>query len=432
LGVALLLVIVVMREAGQPQFYETFFATGEQGWVSADGQNQTTISVLQNVGSVSEDGPNEGSPTSAESSHWSPAEKWVDSMDLPLQRAWIQSLVLISEMSAEMAGTSPGDTSTIPWAGLSPTQINVSAKKLEQLADSYDPVGLADALRGIEQMRDFAGGGEVPADFWQTISPWATEVLDALDQTALARISDGTFWTGADSDSFYLQLARANELPAEGAVSTGTLPLLQQPDIYRGQRVRLVGTLQLAQRQDAKPNRLGIENYWKVWMIPDDGGIRPTIFMTPQLPQTLANSLTEDGRWDARSNAANPNGQFAAVGRFIKRLPYRSSVGADLAPVVIGRVVATRGILPGSAAKKTKESDIDAREASDASGMNRFGGLIFAVLGGIALAGVLMYRVSIDAKRSRRLRRLATENTMSNLDDLARRDEPKRMRELSE
>lgn len=423
LAVALLLVIVVMREARQPGFYETFFASDQDGWVSTDPSgkhNPTPISTVVAVNSQSERDSEpsrdsgDGSPTPGNQPKWSMAPQWVDSMELPTQRAWIQTLIALK---------SPSVQPPAKWMGLSSEQIVASEETLILLVDGSasesESEELANVLRGIEKVRDFAQGNEFTPDFWKKIDWWAIPMLAALDQSALGRVTDGTFWSGTDSDAFYLQLAQADELTADGAATTGTLPLLQQPDVYRGQRVRIVGTLQLAERLDAKPNRVGIKNYWKLWIIPADGGIRPTILMTPQLPQSLAGSLTDDGKWDKTANPGNPTGQFAAVGRFIKRLPYRSSVGADLAPVVIGRVIATLGDSVGATAPVSMQTDTPKQAASSDHGRMRSWGMLLAVFTGIALAGGLMYRTSIDAKRSRLMRKQATDGTTLNLDGLS-------------
>ena len=140
-------------------------------------------------------------------------------------------------------------------------------------------------------------------------------------------------------------------------------------------------------------------------MIPADGGIRPTVLMTRELPKALLAGLTTDGGWDRKANPENPNGRFVAVGRLIKTISYRSSIGADLAPVVIGRVIATRSTIdPDNTTSRQRNS-------SGNSGATRsdwrLTGVVAAILAGIALAATLMYRTSLDAKRSRKLRRLA-------------------------
>jgi hypothetical protein len=145
--------------------------------------------------------------------------------------------------------------------------------------------------------------------------------------------------------------------------------------------------------------------------------------MTRQLPETIADSLTAGGLWDRTSNPANPDGQIAAVGRFIKRLPYRSSIGADLAPVVIGRVVGAKGVAATTDGQPAR--NVEGGPNADADHVAGITGILLAVLAGIALAGWLMYRSALDAKRTRILRQQAGDDVQLDLDALADHDSDK-------
>ena len=386
--------------------------------MSIDAAKPSALAIVEvgaaEVGAAETETP-EGNRDRLDVPSWQSAAGWVESMDLTLQRAWIQTLMCVKSNSSR----APSDPSPVQWTGLSSEEITTASEQLEGLSDASDQEAVVKILLATDAMQDYAASGEFQRNLWAEIAWWANPLLDSLDQAALSRVTDGTFWTGADSDAFYLQLARSNELPDDGAVTTGTLPLLQQPDTYQGQRVRLVGTLQLAQRQDAKSNRVGVDGYWKLWIIPADGGIRPTILMAEQLPEVLINSLTDEGKWDRTRNPSNPAGQIAAVGRFIKRLPYRSSIGADLAPVVIGRIVATRGQPAAVVDSKAGNAASGPGKASPADSQSHLLGILLAVIGGIVIAGGLMYRTSQDAKRSRELRKLATEKSKVDLDGLS-------------
>lgn len=439
LAVALALVVVVMREARHPGVYQTFFNTPQSDWVAVDDQ---PFNSVVSANAVKEDPMGDGDQNNSSDfggnlsangvfiPPWISARRWVQSMDIELQRGWIQSLIRVQQQAEDsrsnrIAKSNEAENGKVEevkgakrgqWSGLSEGQITDSIERLETIAnlsqlDRVDQIVTAsDTLRNAAEQGDFSPG------LWSEIRWWANPMLDALDQEALLRVTDGTFWTGPDSDAFYLQLARASELDLgeRNSVVTGTLPLLQQPEVYQGQQVRIVGTLQLAQRLDAKANRVGIEQYWKLWVIPADGGIRPTIFMTESLPEAVTESLTKDGKWDRTRNRSNPDGQIAAVGRFLKRLPYRSSIGADLAPVVVGRVVATQGLVTQGHERSTGESSGHAAQdvgeiGTPIEGNPGWVGILVAVLAGVLLAVGLMYRTSIDAKRSRQLRMRAPE-----------------------
>ncbi|MDV6031728.1 MAG: hypothetical protein F9B45_16880 [Phycisphaera sp. RhM] len=390
LGVVLLLVIVMMREARQPGLYQTFFDAQEETWVEIEPATKPTLAMAQ-PGEASTDAfanspanrsaRDASSPSAAATSlaaTWDAAPLWVDAMELSLQRAWIQSLIQLQSVGRHAVD----DRTPLEWVGLSVEQLDASVERLvsqsplsesdasdssapgsdaqgsdAQGSDAQGSEPNAEVLAGLKTLRGCAAAGECDPGLWKRISSWALPLLDALETAAFQRVNDGTFWTSADSDAFYLGLARSDRLAVDQGVTTGTLPLLQQPEVYRGQTVRLVGRLQLAEKKTAQTNRVAIESYWKLWIIPADGGIRPTILMTRQLPEAIADSLTADGSWDRASNPANPDGQIAAVGRFIKRLPYRSSIGADLAPVVIGRLVGAKGVAATTDGQPAKNAE---------------------------------------------------------------------------
>ncbi len=413
----LALVIVVMREAGRPGHYETFFADAPSGQTANETEfSETKVSETEFKAGGSAFAPRTESADTANTdtagsdtagrpgspgggwdtraAGWDAAARWVDGMDVELQRAWIRLLVGIrSAPSGAIDGP----------ASLDEDQLASSIEGLKSVPGPVDDSDRAEVLQWLGA-RAGAGAGENSVQ-WQSMSWWAGPVLEELDRAALGRVSDGTFWTGLDSDAFYLQLASVDGLPVDAAVQTGTLPLLQQPDVYQGQTISLAGRLQLGNQIDAQSNRLGIGHYWKLWVPPEDGGVRPTVLITPDLPELLQRSLDQEGRWDARANPANPDGHIRAVGRFIKRIPYRSSVGADLAPVLIGKVVAAQGVTAaGQSGSGMTPPD------SRWGWLKGWRGIVLAVVGGVLLAAALMYRTSIDAKRSRRLRGAAADS----------------------
>ena len=447
LAAALLLVIVVMREARRPGLYQTFFGAQRADWVAVEskpaGPNSPQVSTPdsgppeaparkdpdQPIPDTSHSGatpPGDGQTQpkqrpESQAEPWAPATAWVDEMGLPLQRAWIESLLKIRRSQDQQTNPPATDASQADqWTGLSVEQIDQSGERITELAQSEQSPRLQEVVDGIAAMRQAAQSGRIPSDLWTGISHWAVPLLDQLDREALGRVSDGTFWTGADSDAFFLQLLRADELRREEGQKTGTLPLLQQPDIYQGHTIALDGTLQLAQQVDAKQNRFEVDSYWKLWVIPSDGGIRPTVLITPSLPESVTKCLTADGSWDRTASEFNPDGEILAVGRFIKRLPYRSSIGADLAPVLIGRLVAVKGD-SRTARSAGATSDAEAGDAN-ADGGSGLLGIWLAVAAGIGIAAVLMVRTSIDAKRSRRLRSRSLEFDELKLDELQRKD----------
>ncbi len=420
LSVALLLVIVVMRQAQRPGVYEIFFpasgqpASGQLEQPQDDAKSVPSIVLIEGAPSGEKDNLT-GSVGGTSLAPWSRAAAWVENMEPADQKDWIASLMRLRRID----GASPdADTSfgSSAWKGLSTETLFRNLDELAQVPDQ-DPA-IVDQIAADAQRFESALTGETidEAVRWAQLSWWGEPVLDALDRAALSRVKDGTFWTGSDSDAFYLQLARAGELSGRGTAKTGTLPLLQQPDTYQGQTIRLVGKLGVAEFKQAQDNSLGVDSYWKVWMIPDDGGIRPILLIVQELPSALADCLTVDGQWNRACNPNNPEGAFSAVGRFVKRLPYRSSLGADLAPAVIGRIESTRG----ASRLEEKENARGSGETSSSRGQAMFSSqgwlaIASAMFAGFLIAAVLMVRTKRDAARTRELRHRANELSPSEL-----------------
>lgn len=410
MGVALILVLVVMRQARQPALYETFFGDPKGQWQPIQATQTTTTKASTGISgrangtrieSQSETATrapeilkNTHTPfqtkSDSEAEHWKEAGKWIEQLSVELQRSWIKTLLTLEH--------GPQDELTNRENLITTEDIAASREALSRVEPASDR-----ALQVMDSIEEWIADEEADLTLpWTDFSWWAIPVLDALDHAAIARVTDGTFWTGEDSDAFYMQLVRSTTLPTDQGITAGTLQLLQQPEIYQGQSLNMVGSLGLVENVPAKENDYSVDQYWKLWMIPSDGGIRPILLICRELPAEVSEHLTPGGKWDRSSNPDNPNGEFAAVGRFLKRLPYRSSVGADLAPVVIGRVVASRGSGPSSATLKAATEDAAAGKTS--TNQMRMLGLIAATVLGIAIATGLMYRTSMDAKRSRRLR----------------------------
>ncbi|MCC9600003.1 hypothetical protein LOC67_05470 [Stieleria sp. JC731] len=397
-----------MRQARQPGLYEVFF-TASPDAVSEDVDSKSLIALPNSntlPGPVASPTNDESQKTARESNSitnlWTDARPWVASMDLALQRDWIKTLVPIE---GQLSRPNASDNASFDWEGVSTQQIAKSSELLTQLRPSQ-PERKAMAERVIEQLNqlsNIAGQSDITADQLPPMAAWATATLDALDQEALSRVQDGTFWTNDDSDAFYLQLARSERLSIRDASSIGTLPLLQQPDVYQGQTLQIIGLLQLAEKVEAKSNRSGIREYWKLWIVPNDGGVRPLIMMVPSLPTSYQNILLADGTPNRKGNRDVSN-QLKCVGRFVKRLPYRSSVGADIAPVLIGRV-----LTPARASAQSLDLNNPAPQPAQQITTAGWIGILVTVIAGIMIAAGLMLRAAKESKRTRKLRQNAME-----------------------
>ena len=343
LVVALALVVLVMKQASKPAVYRPFFGTqGSPGGVVR--QISTPIS---------------GSTTPV-----------IDPIDRKLANNLIADLPVgeQKEWVATLLNWQDGQEFTLPES-FQALQ-SASDESTESLAWSH----LFDSLAE-------------PSDDARVDSVAATALLAALDDAAAARVVDGSVWNPGDFDAFYRYLDQANQFSDVGVAATGVLPLLQQPDVFRNQLVRVHGSVARCERIPAKDNVYGIDSYWQLWIRPDDGADRPLVAIVPDAPSLVTAVGPEAVSQDGPS--------VVLVGKFLKRLAYRSSIGADLAPVVVGRL-AVVPLTPNEIPQEINQSE--------SSNGPVWATLSAAVLVGIVIAVLTMYRTSVAAKRMRELR----------------------------
>lgn len=155
----------------------------------------------------------------------------------------------------------------------------------------------------------------------------------ALDREYLSRVSDATIWTRDDADAFYrwLEIGNSQELGEWGPpIFVGFVSLLDQPAVYRGARVAMRGTAVRAESIRAADNAFGVEQYWLVWVKPEDGSDRPVMGYAVDLPDDLR-MLTQSG-------VDQQGPEVLLDGVFLRRHLYRSQKGSELAPVLVGRI----------------------------------------------------------------------------------------------
>ncbi len=411
MSVVLVLLVFVMGQAAKPGVYEVFFGVepefeAETVGMASDGFDATLAATQQQrVRDLSVTEPCRElarvltrTLSLNEQRQWTVVlARWNSGKPFPLMGSLVdQSVQALGELS-----------------DVDESQRDSWKKTLEKFGKIY---GDSELIAGGEQPRDDA---EATKD--AEIDPAQAELSDddavrlvawfnALDLAALDRVVDGSVWRSADFDAFYLQLEQADSLSSSGAVTTAVVPLLQQPEIYRGQLVRVSGLIAKADRLDASANPHSIDDYWQLWIKPDTGGDRPMVFIVPGLPSGMAEAVKQGGK---------PTGRF--VGRFFKRLAYRSRTGAEVAPVMIGRVLRPTPSV-SMARAKTNQGD-------GASNKQRFlMTLLIASVIGVSLAAIAMWRTSVAARRSRELR-ARRQRPDEFLDDLSQADmkpEPER------
>ncbi|MFG0267016.1 MAG: LapA family protein, partial [Rhodopirellula sp. JB055] len=267
------------------------------------------------------------------------------------------------------------------------------------------------------------------ASEWETVQAAVTEQILSEDQTLedgertptrmeqeslIAQVDDGTVWRAADQPALCATLALhrspkawSAEPPFEPVLDTGLLPLLQQPDVYRGRTVRATGTLVRIVSVQANANQWGIDRYWDCWLQPDDGSLRPWLVIVPELPSgirelvpDLASDRTSSGAVDVKA----PLPTIVIEGEFLKRLSYQSADGVELTPVVVGHVQAVRsnGNPVVGAAIQSLASNSPVEQSPKKSRSLSLGMIVLiATAIGIAIGALVMWRSAVAHRRLR-------------------------------
>lgn len=222
--------------------------------------------------------------------------------------------------------------------------------------------------------------------------PQSTAIMPPVsaDETiaveAQSRVVDGTVWRASDRDAIRLRLQYWNQSSGDDAnqgVAAGVLPLLQQPDVFRGQIVRMRGKVARCEKIDATDR---LPEYWQLWIRPDDGADRPFVALVSKVPANIAGIAA-----DASLEDGPP---VSVQGHFVKRLAYRSGVGADLAPAIVGKLHDA----PASIVRAGTTAASEPRLVTPGILI----GLATAI--GVLLAGLIMWRTKTLAAQTRALR----------------------------
>lgn len=184
-----------------------------------------------------------------------------------------------------------------------------------------------------------AAAGETDADALVAAlrspdSPGAAVLLArlqaGLDESYWRTVSDATIWQPGDAAAFYRLLEIDGQL-SEPATRVGFISLADQPLVYRGRRVAMEGSVARVERQQAAENAFGIDDYWLVWLRPADGSERPVMLFATEVPETLQRLVG--------TPLVADQVPVTADGVFLKRHLYRSQRGSELAPVIVGSIL---------------------------------------------------------------------------------------------
>jgi hypothetical protein len=375
LALGLALVVVVMLQAAKPAVYRPFFGHLP---AKSGGAAASLPSALAKRTQVSTSGN-----AKTEQTQYSPKDGQIANQ-LILQLSRKEQVSWTVTLSRSLRGLKIEKL---------PDTIATTAQKLK-----FDPhLSSFQRAKWEFAVQDLAGTMPLPKSDPQYGLAQKNALLAALDEAAVNRVIDGSVWRSDDFDSFYRALDSASQLPNSGTATVGALPLLQQPDVFLNQMVTIHGNVALVENIKAPENPYGIEDYWQLWIKPAEGADRPIVAIVPDVPRSVSEQAGSVSEQAGTQIAATEGAQISVVGKFLKRLAYKSGAGADLAPVVIGRIT----YAPFAEGEQTSTPTANATNVST----SKFW-LIASIscIGGVGLAMLLMWRTSVLAKQSRKLR----------------------------
>ncbi|WP_404304831.1 hypothetical protein [Neorhodopirellula lusitana] len=386
LGVVLALVLVLMRQAAKPVVYEVFFPAQAQSVVPERSPN---------LGAHASEGP----LTTVEP----------PSSDQGLSSGQGTSVLTATPFVLDVDQQAAADQQTSSWT--------------TQQATDF----LANWLSGNPAD---AALPPLPTDSTETTEsntqPATVYLALACRQHLIMASKDGTVWRSADGPALSATLAMHDPAGSRfhllrsatpsGQVA-GVLPLLQQPEVYRGRSVIAEGDVVRIEQVVASDNPFDLDYYWNLWLKPKDASSRPWLVVVAQLPQEMKGLVpsaaetptggehTALSSWEVKS----PFPTVTIHGEFLKRLTYQSAAGPELTPVVAGHVefIQANGNPAISVSQGSAQRDDDAAPAPKPS----MAWIVMAAIGigGIFSAWVMWRTASLNRQlRKRRSKRPVT------------------------
>ncbi len=142
---------------------------------------------------------------------------------------------------------------------------------------------------------------------------------------ALARVRDATFFSSRDRDAWLETFGTLEASAKHSSLNPKDVSfteLFSQPRAFRGQPVRMRGTLRRLEKISAWKNDAGIDQYWQGWLEPAAGPASPVVVHFRRLPEGMPEGL----------RIAEP---VVVSGFFLKNLAYQAADGVRLAPLVL-------------------------------------------------------------------------------------------------
>ena len=386
LCLGLVLVLLVMKQAARPTVYQTFFDPSQP--TSQKSAVSTNPRKIQN------------SPNSSGES--SPRHYMLGATTItPLERSIANRLIEVLSQTDEQLWLK----TLLNWqSGIDslsiPSSIEILLEELERIGTSADKEIEQEEINAwiaaLDTLSDSENTVENESSFSKILA-----IFETLDGRASSRVIDGSVWRSGDFDGLYSFLLQSSSAPNEAVPVIGVLPLLQQPEIYRNQWVRVAGEVARVEQIQTPDNPYEVDEYWQIWLRPLNGVNRPIVVIVPSIP----NSVRDFG--SSEDDSIPPELQIS--GRFLKRLSYRSGLGADLAPVIVGEI----RYAPASPEEITQTPTETSEDDS-----NLFWPLGIALVIGFSLSVIVMWSTGKAAKKSRHLRQSQRDTEIKDFGDV--------------
>lgn len=167
------------------------------------------------------------------------------------------------------------------------------------------------------------------ADFESQAADW-NDLQNHLDAIASGLIRDNTVWRYEEKYAWFRIFEDASKI--KQADQVGYLELFDQTDEYRGKPVAISGTVRLAYRVSAPRNDLGVKEYTVLWLKPKGGPNSPIVIYALQSPEGFPELKHKEKDNETSTLDHEP---IEVTGVFFKRWAYRAKDGSRVAPMVL-------------------------------------------------------------------------------------------------
>lgn len=152
-----------------------------------------------------------------------------------------------------------------------------------------------------------------------------------VDAKLLKAVKDNTPFRSAEKDAWFhlMDLLRSTPDETVRRATLGAVPWIQlfnQPDVYRGEPITLVGRVRRATRLNSPKNELGFKQYYQLWLQPRDNQDRLIVVYCIELPKDFPLGMKLDE-------------PVVLTGFFFKRWLYEGQKDMELTSVVVARTL---------------------------------------------------------------------------------------------